>query len=183
MASVSGSQNSSLFSASADISVNQRPEPSDIVVCAMPSGTVTLTYEGLGSGFAIYGYGSSTLGYQANFSYQITIQTTIGTTSTSLAAPGGNIVTATDGSSTSWEYAGTNDAVIVSGPSSVTYDTQTAGITDAKSPFSIPSSAYPQTGGVTYTVSTDPVALTTIFTNGATGAFEISESYAQTVVK
>lgn len=181
--SVGGFQTSTLVSFSADISVNQRPESSDLVVCTTPAGTVTLTYQGQGAGFAIYGFGSPSLGYLPGFTYQMTFQTTLGTTTTSIAAPGGNITTATDGSATTWEYAGTNDAVIVTGPVSVTYDSQTAGILDAMSPFSIPSSAYPQTGGVTYTVSTNPIAISSSFTNGATGAFTASESYGQTVIK
>ncbi|HEY5039987.1 MAG TPA: hypothetical protein VIJ93_13035, partial [bacterium] len=75
------------------------------------------------------------------------------------------------------------DFVGVSGPTSVTYNSQAAGLVDIDSPFSIPASAYPQTGGVTYGIQMDPVSLSTVFTNGATGGFTVSESYQQNVVK
>lgn len=183
VASVGGFQSSNLFNASAQVSVNQIPEPSDIVILTTPSGPVTLAYQGMGSGMAIFGFGSPSLGYQPNFTYQITIQTSLGTTSASQAAPGGSIVIAADGSSTSWQYEGNQDFVGVSGPTSVTYNSQAAGLVDIDSPFSIPASAYPQTGGVTYGIQMDPVSLSTVFTNGATGGFTVSESYQQNVVK
>ncbi len=136
------------------LDVNGLPETTDGVTLITPEGNIPVPFVGLrgldepsvpGNNLADYSLDLTSLNrpYDGGSTYSVVIATSIGTVTSSMIAPGGNVSVSSDGITVTWNgnsnfnVIGNNDYY------------SPAGVT---SPFIFPSSAYPTSGQ--YTVNT-----------------------------
>jgi hypothetical protein len=116
--------------------------------------------------------------YQPGNSYSLTSETSLGTASATLIAPG-NISIASDGSQISWTISGTEtDAQVYDGPDAsgtkIYYST-----TSLPSPFNLPNSLFSNPG--IYSVSVQVVNTTNSIPGAAGGALFVADILSQNV--
>ncbi len=140
------------------LEVNGLPETTDGVTLVTPEGNISVPFVGLrccgvpnmsGNNSADYSIDLSALNrpYDGGSTYSVIITTSIGTVTSSMIAPGGNVSVSSDGVTVTWNGNSnfnviSNSSNVYSGLPYVSY-TSPAGVT---SPFIFPASAYPETG-------------------------------------
>ena len=155
--------------------VNGILSTTDAVTLTTPSGPIAYT-----SAASVY-YPSTPITYTPGGSYTLTANTSIGTATATLIAPGGNIAVAADGSTASWNVEGNEDWLTVTGPGGSTYKSYNY-TSDIDQPFLIPATAYPASG--TYNVQMVAQSSTYNVTGAVAGSrFTINQYGFGTVVK
>lgn len=168
------------------LQVNHAAETSDAVTINTPAGSYAAPFAStIAGGYALYQVILSPSDYQVgSSSYSMSVSTSIGTaTSGSVTAPG-NFSLNSGGTTLTWSTEGNLDSVLIKNGAVTTYDSSSAVGPDIDSPFAIPASAYPSSGGVTYTVAPFIENQTTSFTGAAPGStFSIKQSGSVTIIK
>ena len=107
-------------------------------------------------------------------------------TSAAVTEPGGTINVNGSGTTVTWTQEGNADGVIVVElPNTTTYDSGYS-YSDINSPFTVPSAAYPASGGVSYNLYSIVANETVSFTGpnlGAGSSFEAEYEKAVTITK
>ncbi len=164
--------NNTFLSVSLFLAVDKVAEETATVTLSGPGGSATIPFSGTstcnGQSCASYFAASPqlTLAYEAGATYELTVETSIGTATAEFTAPGA-IEIPSDGSQVSWLHDGDEERVTVYSPAStVAYDTGNA---DLSSPVAIPVSAY-GSGPAAYRVSLEVRRTLRAITGAAPGS-------------
>ncbi len=167
------------------LAVNGNPETTAGVTLVTPEGNIPIPSSGVidapNSELYSLTLGSLSLPYDAGSPYSVIIATSIGTVTSTVIAPGGNVSVSSNGVTVAWNTNGNFDWV-QNAPATYTaaytgYDSP-RGIT---SPFIFPTSAYPFTGQYIvnlYLANAGPLTGTNL---NSTALFQIEDDHSFTI--